>query len=158
MRLYFVRHGIAESAAPGQRDADRALTAQGIARIKLQGQVLASGAFPLTHLFSSPLQRARETAALLGEALQVAVDVETLLACGAGFDDIAELLHRVPNEAHAMMVGHQPDLSYLIYQFTGVRVGMRPGSLAVIETPVLRPGRGELRALFDPDAMVQMAA
>lgn len=157
MRLYFVRHGIAEHAAPGQRDAERALTPRGIHRLKVQGRVLVAGSFPVTHLFSSPYRRAQETAAVLGEALEMVAEVDQLLAPGATFDDIVELLHRVPGDAHVMLVGHQPDLSYLIYQATGARVSMQPGSLAVVELPVLRPNRGELRALFAPDAMVQMA-
>jgi phosphohistidine phosphatase len=69
MEIYLLRHGIAENARPGLKDADRALTAEG--RQKLQRVVArahAAGVKP-SLILSSPLRRAMETAEIAAGSL-----------------------------------------------------------------------------------------
>ena len=69
MRLYILRHGIAEASARSGRDGDRALTEEG--REKVRGVVRrarAGGMWP-TAILSSPFARALETAQIAAKAL-----------------------------------------------------------------------------------------
>ena len=64
MRIYVLRHGIAEDAPPGGSDSDRALTLEG--RRKLRGvleHARRAGVVP-DIILTSPLKRAVETADL----------------------------------------------------------------------------------------------
>lgn len=69
MRLYLLRHGIAETNARSGRDADRVLTEEG--REKVRGVVKrarAGGMWPAV-ILSSPFARALETAQIAAKAL-----------------------------------------------------------------------------------------
>ena len=69
MELYLLRHGIAESARPGMKDAERALTEEG--RVKLRRvlkRAKEAGVEP-DLILSSPYRRATETADLAAAAL-----------------------------------------------------------------------------------------
>src|ERR1051326_8244923 len=69
MQIYLLRHGIAEDAAPGQSDADRALTAEGREKLRrVLKRAAAAGVAPGA-ILSSPLRRAIETAEIAAELL-----------------------------------------------------------------------------------------
>ena len=72
----------------------------------LHAHLQAQGRLP-THIFTSPLTRAKETAALLGEAMQLTP--EELPALGVDFSKTELLKHIVPGETQ-IMVGHSPTL------------------------------------------------
>ena len=69
MEIYLLRHGIAEDAAPGKPDAERALTAAG--RQKLRRVLTRARAAKVEPdvILSSPYRRALETAEVAVEAL-----------------------------------------------------------------------------------------
>jgi broad specificity phosphatase PhoE len=75
MRVFFLRHGqSAHNAHTGaepltEQEGDR-LTERGIEQARAAGAALAERG--VTHLFTSPLRRARETAAAVGEGLGLA--------------------------------------------------------------------------------------
>ncbi|MEO7001631.1 MAG: histidine phosphatase family protein [Ktedonobacterales bacterium] len=129
MRLYFVRHGQAiEPQDWHGAEAARPLTAEGVAQMRLAAQGLASlignGSKPaaaserITHLFSSPYTRARQTADLVAEALgmshAIAVEERTELASGCDFARLALLIAGNPDATRLIFVGHEPDLSDII--------------------------------------------
>jgi phosphohistidine phosphatase len=72
VRLYLVRHAVAEEAAEGLRFADplRALTARGRRRFRRSARVFARLGEDLDLIFSSPVLRAVQTAELLAGALR----------------------------------------------------------------------------------------
>ena len=113
-----MRHGPAEDVAGSGRDFDRALTAAGRTRVARVAEVLKrEGEIPAT-VWTSPLVRAKETAALVAaicglpgppgvaEALAAGSDgrafLDGLLEVGAGGD------------ASVMLVGHEPDMTELL--------------------------------------------
>ena len=156
MRLYIVRHGHAEVHGGAKPDRERRLTAEGTARLKQQARVLGHGTFPVERVLTSPYVRARQTAEIFAEALGAPVQEDTLLASGATMGDVAALLRKYDLE-HIMLVGHQPDLGHLIADLTGCQLRVSPGTLAIVETSAMLPGRGQLRAFFDPDLMIRFA-
>ena len=69
MEIYLLRHAIAEDAAPGHPDSDRALTPEGRERLKRVLKRARAAAVAPSVILSSPYRRAVETAAMAGEAL-----------------------------------------------------------------------------------------
>lgn len=114
MRLYLVRHA---EAAPGDPDALRPLTSAGRAAARSLGAQLASeGARPAVVL-SSPLLRARETAAELCRALGCASQSDERLAPGATVENVRTAIAGRGDEV--VVVGHQPDCGRIAAQLSG---------------------------------------
>ena len=157
MVLYIFRHGIAGPAPPGQGDAARTLTSEGIDQLKRQARTLERAGFRMDRLLTSPLVRARQTADLLAPAFGVSPETDTLLQPGCTFDDATELLARYPQAVRVMLVGHQPDLGRLARVLTGSNAKMRTGMMAVIDVHALRPSGGLLLGLYDPEVMARLA-
>ena len=116
MRVYLVRHA---EALPGQPDELRPLSHAGAEQARLLGERLASVSPRV--VLSSPLLRARETAAAIAKAADAELVVDERLAPGAS---VASLLAAV--EGHAtpvVVVGHQPDCGEIV---AGLRGGEPP--------------------------------
>jgi phosphohistidine phosphatase len=113
VRLYVVRHA---EAAPGEPDELRALTPAGREQARALAERLAREGTRLDAVLSSPLLRARETAAAIGKELGVAVEVEVGLAPGA---TAASVRAAIAGRGEAVaIVGHQPDCSELVSELS----------------------------------------
>jgi len=126
MRLFVVRHA---EAAPGEPDALRPLTEAGRATARALAARLAAEGVEI--VVSSPLLRARETAAEIARAADVPVEVDDRLAPGATPDGV-----RAAAEGRGetiVAVGHQPDCSQIVFAFTGRAARFEPASFAEIE-------------------------
>jgi phosphohistidine phosphatase len=99
MRLVIVRHG---EAASGHPDELRPLTAAGLEQARRLGDELR--AHGVAAVVSSPLRRARETAAAVGLGEP---DVDERLAPGAEPDDVRAAA--AGRGDTVVVVGHQPD-------------------------------------------------
>ncbi len=169
MRLYLMRHGIAEDPRPGQTDASRALTPRGRDRLAAQARAFARLAVPGTApgawmrepwacdvLLASPYMRAADTAAVVAKVFGVAVTSEPALAAGADLDDYADVLTPHETRGHVWVVTHEPDLSQVVEVFTGARVEMRKGTVAVLDVRTLRARGATLLGLYDPDVLAAL--
>lgn len=151
MKLYFFRHGIAADAEPDQPDANRQLTNKGKTRTRKAARLLAETGVKPERIYSSPLVRARQTAELLSEALDVVVQVKKEV--GPGFDRAAveKLIADLDDETDIMFVGHEPDFSTVIGDLIGGGdVTVKKGSLARIDIVTREPLRGSLVWLLPP--------
>jgi len=104
MRLFLARHA---KAAPGHPDELRPLTPEGHEQARALGEQLAVHAPEL--VVSSPLLRARETAAAIAKAAGVEPRIDDRLAPGAGVEELLEAIDGTTGVA--VVVGHQPDCS-----------------------------------------------
>lgn len=78
-RVYFVRHGeTAANAARVRQGAEGPLSEKGRVQARAAATYLAQ--FPIEAMVASPFERARETAAILNETLQVPLTYSPLLA------------------------------------------------------------------------------
>ncbi|HEY4342325.1 MAG TPA: histidine phosphatase family protein [Steroidobacteraceae bacterium] len=118
MRLYLVRHAIA--AEPDSKrwpdDRQRPLTSAGARRFKraadpLVAMIRTGG--KVGRLLTSPLVRARDTAALLHKAGLPAAIEESVLAPGRTAARVLAVL-RAHDAQSIVMVGHEPDLGRLL--------------------------------------------
>ena len=105
MRLVLVRHA---EAAPGDPDELRTLTDAGRGQARRLGEQLRADGIEPDAVLSSPLLRARETAAALGLGHPEPVDK---LSPGATADDVKAAI--AGRGETVVVVGHQPDCSQI---------------------------------------------
>lgn len=156
MHLLIIRHAEAvELRDAAGADAARALTAAGRAQARALGRLLTRLLPTLDVLAASPLVRAQETAALVGEAFPAALPVTLpALAPGAPLTAVLDWL-TAQEQAHLAVVGHEPDLTRLANVLLGGQdapvAALEKGSACWLEfVSWPRPGRGLLRALLPP--------
>jgi phosphohistidine phosphatase len=131
--IWLLRHGEAEDEA--ETDAARRLTPKGERQARAGGSALAVLGADIGVCLTSPKLRARDTALIACEQLDVDVTEEAALA-GGDFDPAA-LAEQAAAGGDVLMVGHDPDFSRAIEGATGARVGLKKGGLAAIHDGVL---------------------
>lgn len=137
MQIYLLRHGIAEDGSPGQADAERALTAEGIKRLREILKRARTASVNPSVIVTSPYVRARQTAELAAEILgyEEALARSAALTPMASPGDTWAEVRALKGEPSVLLVGHEPHMS----SFTGYLLG----------TP-------ELRVDFKKGAMVRV--
>jgi phosphohistidine phosphatase len=126
MRLVLVRHA---EAAPGTPDELRTLTTEGWEQARTLGERLRAEGVAADAVLSSPLLRARETAAALGLGEPEADD---RLAPGATPESVREAIEG--RGATVVVVGHQPDCGRVAASLTGgEEPRFPPAGVVVIE-------------------------
>ncbi len=128
MRVFLCRHA---KAAPGKPDELRALTAKGREQARALGAALAARPDPPVLVLSSPLTRARQTAAEIAKATGAPLRVEEALAPGTTAETLASAL--AGERGPLATVGHQPDCSEIALALTGSDPGFPVGSMVEIE-------------------------
>lgn len=129
MKIYFIRHGEAEIYA--EDDFKRKLTT--IGRVKLENSFKAF-ANRLEDkrsykIYSSPLERAKETAEILAKYLDSDFEVKDYLAGGR----IRDILKTLDQDENYILVSHEPFISNWIYQLTGEMKIISRGSINFVE-------------------------
>ena len=153
IRLYLIRHGIAEEPTAGTPDDSRPLTAKGRRRFRRASRAFARKGEPLTHLFTSPLVRAVQTAEILARSLtRDEVSVLEELRPGAPAAKVVEALASRAKDGDAIgLVGHDPQMSALVVVLAqlgpddAARVQFRKGAIVRIDVDALPPKRSEPR-------------
>lgn len=118
MRLYLVRHGIAtDRLGPGiTRDADRPLTDEGRAEMKIVAKGLSKLKVKADVVLASPLVRARETAEFLVEEFGCEFKLTDALAPPVTATNVFKSIGRYPEANQVFLVGHEPDMGMLAAQ------------------------------------------
>ena len=152
VQLWLLRHGEAEPHGV-RADADRALTEKGRAQSLAAGRALARLDVEFAAIYTSPRKRALDTALLAAEALDGrSPQIHQPLHAGFSRADAEELLAGAAPDARVLVVGHEPDFSQVVHDFTGARVDFKKGGIAVIRFPqaelvrMLRPREIEVLA------------
>jgi phosphohistidine phosphatase len=129
VRLYLVRHA---EAAQGEPDDLRPLTVAGREAARALGTRLAAEGIMADAVLTSPLLRARETAAELGRALGCPPETDERLAPGA---TVAALREAVSGRGSTVVVvGHQPDCGEIAAELGGAPPpAFPPAGVAVLE-------------------------
>ena len=153
MKCYFLRHGIAfDQDAWRGPDFDRPLTDDGRERMAREAKTFSRLELDLDAILTSPLVRAKQTAALAAAALNMDGQLVEDARLGPGFNAVAlaQILHDYPAAEALMFVGHEPGMSQTIGDLTGARVDFKKGSLACVDLPASGSLRGALVWLLPP--------
>jgi phosphohistidine phosphatase len=167
MNLYILRHGIAvEPGALGyEKDADRPLTDEGERKLGQIAEAMEALGLSFDLILSSPYLRARQTAELVAEALDLRKKLElsdTLMPGGSTKKLVEYIKHLQPVPGDVLLVGHEPYLSGLVSLLAGGSessfVVLKKGGLCKVVTESLKPGRcGLLAWLLTPKQMALMS-
>src|SRR3954454_9748449 len=109
-QLWLLRHG---EAVPhdSKPDPDRELTARGERQALAAGAALARLGVEFAACYTSPKVRARDTARLACEPLNVEPEEVDELANGFDSGDARDLLLAHGDDARVLAVGHEPSFS-----------------------------------------------
>jgi phosphohistidine phosphatase len=146
-QLWLLRHGEAVPHDAAASDSERELTDRGRDQSRAAGHALKALEVEVHLCFTSPKVRARQTADLACESLDVdPVDEDSL---AEGFDGRAalDLMRAAGEDQRVLVVGHEPDFSQVVYDLTGGRVDFKKGGIAGIR---LEGSKGELIVLLRP--------
>jgi phosphohistidine phosphatase len=118
MEVFILRHAIAfpRDAKRWPDDAERPLTIEGVKKARRAAGGLKRIAKPPALVLTSPLVRARDTAAIFAQAARWPQAQECAeLSPGAPPEAVLEVLRRRGREADCIaLVGHQPHLGHLL--------------------------------------------
>lgn len=146
MRLYFLRHGVADWPDWKKPDDERPLTKAGRKEVHKVAEFLTRLKVELDLILTSPLPRAAQTADIAAEHFKVRVREEKLLEPGFRREDLKQILRKYPEQV-LMLVGHEPDFSDVIGKISGGDVKISKTGVALVE---LDGSKGKLLWLFPP--------
>ncbi len=150
MRVYFLRHGLAEERAESKRDVDRELTKEGIRKLELSVKKFAMLNIHPEAIYTSPLVRAYQTAEIVANHLKCPLYTRELLTPGFEPDKLHQLMQDCPDD-ELMLVGHEPDFSYTISRVIGGgSVVMKKGGIARVDFQTKSLLKGSLVWLLTP--------
>ena len=155
MRLYFLRHGLADRSAWSGDDYLRPLTPEGHERMEREGRSMKNLRVEVDVLLSSPLTRALQTAEIAAKHLGVEVTVDERLGFGFGRQAIRDVIAEHKGAQAIMFVGHEPDFSSAVSSLTGGDVVCKKGSLARIDLYDTSAPAGELVWLLQPRVLAR---
>ena len=164
MDCLLLRHGIAVERDEWEGlDGDRPLTEQGATRVAQVAAGLNRLDVQPTHVLSSPLIRAIETAKIVHRSLRVrsAMHLVEALLPDAPPHRLLSILHNLPPESCVLCIGHEPQLgmaaSVLLSGRASAAFPMKKAGACLIELPIqLKPGRGVLRWWLTPSQLRSM--
>jgi len=155
MIVYFLRHANAgqKRLSPVQ-DEKRPLDKEGIEQCRYIGRLLNSLDTHVDLILSSPLKRATQTAAMVGNEIDYEQRIERspALQPAADYERFRQLLNQIRDLEAVMVVGHNPNMSkFLSLMITGGlserAIEMKKGSVARVE---MGPKRAVLNWLVTP--------
>lgn len=157
-QLVIIRHAKAESLQPGCTDFDRNLCDRGQSdAVRIANQLFDSGITPQAVVCSSA-KRTIQTAELF--ATQYGIEhliKKDMLYGDYGISDIQQLLSdEAPDADTVFLIGHNPNLSYLLSRLTeDFYQHLSTSSVAVLEFNIsqwneLRKSHGQLRQFLSP--------
>lgn len=163
MQVYILRHGIAEAAAAGAKDAERALVPEGTQKLKTVLRIARAAGVSPTMIASSPYRRALETAQIAAGIFEHKDQVMELASLSPGrppeevWDDIRDL----GSGQRIMLAGHEPQLGYLtgfLLATPSLLIDLKKGSLVRIDMDRLGAApRGVLRWCLTPKLALRCA-
>jgi phosphohistidine phosphatase len=158
MELYLLRHGDAEPRELSSSDAERALTAKGKRDVQIVTRQARMGNVRPDVVLTSPLRRAKETAAIAQKEMGVKRILETkALLPDTAPETLWKELSSLEGAERVLLAGHEPCLSRLAQFLLRAKVGMdfKKGAmlritLALIAMPGARETQGVLKWMITP--------
>jgi phosphohistidine phosphatase len=161
MNCILLRHGIAVERDEWKgAEGDRPLTEKGKQRVVQVAAGLSRLDVQPTHVLSSPLIRAIETAKIVHRSLQVrsAVQIVDALLPNAPPDRLLSMLHDLPPESCVLCVGHEPHLGMVAAVLLAGRPSeafpfKKAGACLIDLAAPVKPGKAVLRWWLPPSQL-----
>lgn len=154
MILYFLRHASAgEGLDDPKKDEARGLDKEGIRQCTYVGKALAALNVTVDVIATSPLKRALQTAALVGNEIgfEGKLNKEDALRPEGSFTQFIDMIEKYRNHEAIMIVGHNPSetvfLARTISPGGKTRIDLKKGAVAKV---VAQSQGAQLHWLFTP--------
>ena len=161
MELYLMQHG---QAVPESENPEKPLSREGVAQIQASAAGMRKLGISLDTLIHSPKKRAKQTAALIAEALNYPHSdlIETdLVKPTAPVDETLRFLKQFHASRAVMIAGHLPSLgeiaSALLTDGSRVHIHFENGGLCRLDVVCLPTCEGELRYCLTPVQLKMLA-
>ena len=159
MMCYFLRHGPAGDRETWQGpDSQRPLTPDGRKRIAREARTIAALKLGLEQVITSPLVRARQTAEIVADELDLKGGLveDPRIDLGFSTERLASVLRDYRDANAIMLVGHEPSMSSVIADVIGgASLDFKKGALACVEIGSNTPPRGRLVWLATPKLLTR---
>jgi phosphohistidine phosphatase len=161
MDLFVIRHAIAVDAEPGQDDAARELTSEGVRKFKRVVRGVRELGWRFDRVITSPWRRAVSTTALLAPVIDgdtIVTDLLTDTPRSELLALIAEATSSSEKRQVTAVVGHEPWLSELVAWLAfgdtrhGEAIDLKKGGIVSLQGTAV-PGGMMLRAILTPKIM-----
>lgn len=156
MTLYLLRHG--DAIEQGYDDASRPLSSLGEEQAGVVARMLTSSNITVDRILVSPLLRAKQTATIIREILDVKEFlVSEYLVPGTDHRQLFGQLNTLSDRS-VLLVGHEPQLrgfiSALMSDTGDSGIELRKGTLVCVDVVrPIQPGRGMLKWLLTTEQM-----
>ncbi len=166
MILYIVRHAIAAAhGTPGFSDDERALTEEGVAKMRQAASGMRNLGYIPGAILSSPLPRAIQTAEILHEILGAKIPLKTvpsLAPSGTRQDLYREISQHERKLESLMIVGHQPSLGEIAGEIAWGSaefcIELKKGGVCALDLEISRGiPKGVLVSLLTPSILRRLA-
>ncbi len=163
MEIFLLRHAIAEDVDPaGGSDAERPLSAKGIAKMKKAAKGMSHLIGKVDAIFTSPLKRAFETAMITARILNIEDRVLVLEALSPGVNPTAllEALRSHGKFSRIMLIGHNPSLSLFASTLLGIEkqvIDLSKSGLCLVDLDSLRSPKGILSWVLTPEVLSKLS-
>lgn len=149
MQVFLIRHADSAPETVAVRDPHRNLTAHGRTQARALGERMRWHDCSPTHVWTSPLVRAVQTAELVCSGMNPELTVDSLpaLAPDGALRDVVAALKALPALSGVMLVGHEPSLSAI-----GALIVGDPKFGAIAKAEAVRIVDGAVRWRFAWDA------
>jgi len=141
MKLYIMRHGLAEEPTPKGEDAPRKLTEKGADKIRKAASGMRASGLAFNLILTSPIARAAETAEIVAKELGgPKPKAIPQLATGTSPAAALEALGKQRLPESVLVVGHEPTLSRLASLMLtdsseSVGIGLKQGGVIALDFP-----------------------
>lgn len=153
MKLYFLRHGIAEDVSLTGLDRDRELTDEGIADMERVAAGMKRLKPDIELVLTSPYARALKTAEIAARVLDAGdlLHVDPRLVPGFGLGHLQEIVEEHDEVRRLLLVGHNFDFPMVAGRLCGgASIDLKKGGLIRVDTDAIEPGAGVLEWLLTP--------
>ena len=136
MRLYLVRHGIADHPDWTGPDRERPLNDEGIASLRKYGKRLTRWGVEPSLILYSPYVRASQTAEIVAKGIGASsrLQEEGRLAPGFSLEGLRKILELHGDESELMLVGHNPDFEEVAEELVGGgRIDFGKGAICCVD-------------------------
>jgi phosphohistidine phosphatase len=159
MKLYVIRHGIAEETVKSLKDKDRELTQEGIEKMHKIGKGLKALDAGFDLILTSPYTRAKQTAFILAE--ETGYDTHKIAETSflKPYGDWEKIFTLTKGLANIAIVGHDPMLSQIVSSLISDKhssVSMKKGAVALVELDTEMSDAAHLLWLIPPKVFTSL--
>ena len=161
MEIYLVRHGdyVDQGSHSIEQDSRNQLSEVGVKKLQQEAGILAKWKVPVGRIVTSPFVRAKQTAKIIAEALNVPVDEHVgLTRTSFNIQVLQQILSGYSQIDSLMLVGHESDLSKVASAVIGGgALLLDRGGIIRITLDTIEPPQGKLVWLLSPEVMAAIS-